>query len=76
MEGCANAFDQGGHLPMGPVKLGDYGSVGVGGTVALIYSSPDFNIDLLRQSRDRPMGDEVVRIFRGMAGELSPLGVF
>ena len=45
-----------------------------GNHVALICSSPDFNINLSYQSHDRPMGEEVVRILRGMAGELSLFG--
>ena len=49
--------------------------VGGGGyTIALIYDSPDFNIDLVYQSTDHPMSDEVVRILRGMSGELSLFG--
>ena len=42
--------------------------------IALIYSSLDFNINLAYQSHAHPMGDEVVRILRGMAGELSLFG--
>ena len=39
-----------------------------------MYSSPDYNTNLVYQSDARPMGEEVVRILRGMADDLSLFG--
>ena len=48
---------------------------GMGGNnIALIYSSPDFNTKLAYQSHTHPMGADVVRILRGITGELSIFG--
>ena len=39
-----------------------------------MYSSPDYDINLVYRSNTHPMGEEVVRILRGMADDLSLFG--
>ena len=62
--------DQRVQLSMGWGNLGDYGKGG-SNNIALIYSSPGCNIHLAYQAPNRPMGGEVVRVLRGITGELS-----
>ena len=66
--------DQLAHLSMGVGGVGRLWEGRGRNNIALIYSSPDFNTKLAYQSHTRPMGAEVVRIMRGITGELSLFG--